>query len=149
MAYRPHIIDATQFFSDQEIINLMPRSFAFVAKLVGAEAALNLIDTYGGTSLFIPTKPAVAINHEITHVVGLKSLHLLAEHLGRTYIEIPMGTPITVAMRNKAIREYALKESRTKLARRFGLTLRSIRAILNSEEKPKNNEDRNYDLFTN
>lgn len=52
-------------------------------------------------------------------------------------------------MRNKAIREYAQKESKTKLARRFGLTLRSIRAILNSEEKPKYHQDRNYDLFAN
>ena len=29
------------------------------------------------------------------------------------------------------------------------LTLRSIRTILSSEEKPKNNIDRNYDLFAN
>lgn len=61
-----------------------------------------------------------------------------------------MGTPITIAMRNKAVRDYALKEkSKPKLARHFGITLRSIRTILNSEVKPKSHEDRNYDLFAN
>ncbi len=149
MAYRPHITDAQEVFSDEEIINLMPKNFAFVAKLIGVKPALNLIETYGGTNVFIPVKQALNINHDITHVIGLKALQLLAEQLGNTIIEVPMGTPITIAMRNKAIREYALKESKPKLARRFGLTLRSIRAILNSEEKLKNNEDSNYDLFAN
>lgn len=149
MAYRPHIIDAPQVFSNQEIISLMPKNFAFIAKLIGVEASLNLIHSYGGTSVFVPAKQRLNINHDITHVIGLKALQLLAEQFGNANIEIPMGTPITVAMRNKAIREYAQKESKPKLARRFGLTLRSIRAILNSEEKPKNNEDRNYDLFAN
>lgn len=58
-----------------------------------------------------------------------------------------MGTPITLAMLNKAVRDYALKEkSKPKLTRHFGITLRSI---LNSEIKPKSHEDRNYDLFAN
>lgn len=149
MAYRPHITDATQFFSDEEIINLMPRNFAFIAKLVGAEAALNLINTYGGTTIFVPAKTSVNINHEFAHIVGLKSLYLLAEQFGRTNVEVPMGTPISVAMRNKAVRDYAQKESKPKLARRFGLTLRSIRSILSNEEKPKTKQDSNYDLFSN
>ena len=149
MAYRPHITDAQQVFSDQEIINLMPKSFAFVAKLIGVEAALNLIHSFGGTRLFVPAKHAVNVQHEITHVVGLKAFQMMADQLGKTYIEIPMGTPITTAMCNRAVRDASKKESNTKLARKFGLTLRSIRAILSSEEKLKNNEDRNYDLFAN
>ncbi|GEM_PF-377285 len=150
MAYRPHITDAPQIFSDEQIINLMPKSYAFIAGLIGVEAALNLIQAYGGTCVFIPSKHALNINHDITHVIGLNALKSLSEQLGGGNIEVPMGTPITVAMRNKAIRDYAQKEkSKPKLARRFGLTLRSIRAILNSEEKSKSNDDRNYDLFTN
>ena len=149
MAYRPHIIDATQFFSDDEIINLMPKNFTFIAKLIGVEASLNLIHAYGGTSVFVPAKHALNINHDLAHTVSLKAFKLLSKHRGNTVIEVPMGTPITVAMRNKAIREYALKESKPKLARRFGLTLRSIRAILNNQEKPKTHQDSNYDLFAN
>ena len=149
MAYRPHITDAPQVFSDEEIIDLMPKNFAFVAKLIGVEASLNLIHTYGGTSVFVPAKHALNISHDITHVIGLKALQLLAEQLGNATIEVPMGIPITVAMRNKAIRDYAQKETKPKLARRFGLTLRSIRAILTSQEKPRSNENRNYDLFAN
>ena len=56
MAYRPHITDAPQVFSDEEIINLMPKNFAFVAKLIGVESSLNLIHTHGGTSIFVPNK---------------------------------------------------------------------------------------------
>ena len=150
MAYRPHITDAPQVFSDIEIINLMPSSFAFVAKLIGVEASLNLINTYGGTSVFVPAKHGLKISHDITHVIGLKALQLLAGQLGGRNIEVPMGTPITIAMRNKAVRDYALKEkSKPKLARHFGITLRSIRTILKCEAKPKSNEDLNYDLFAN
>lgn len=149
MAYRPHITDAPQVFSDEEIINLMPKNFAFIAKLIGAEASLNLIQAFGGTRLFVPVNHAVNINHEITHIIGLRALQLLAEHLGKTYIEIPMGAPITIAMRNRAVRDAAKKESQAKLARRFGLTPRWIREILSTEEKLKKNTDQNYDLFTN
>lgn len=149
MAYRPHILDAQQVFSDQEIINLMPKSFSFVAKLIGVEDSLHLIHAFGGTRVFVPTQHALNVKHEITHIVGFKALQLLAMHLGKSNIEIPMGTPITTAMRNKAIRDASKKDSQTKLARKFGLTQRAIRTILNSEEKLKNNEDRNYDLFAN
>ncbi|TCM61901.1 Mor transcription activator family protein [Acinetobacter calcoaceticus] len=147
MAYRPHIQDATQVFSDIEIIELMPRSYAFVTKLIGVEAALNLINAYGGTSIFIPCKHALNINNDITHVVGLKCLQRLSDQLGNATIEIPMGTPIKIAMRNRAIRELAKKESKPKLARRFNVTLRTIRSIVNGEEKLKKNDDRNLDLF--
>lgn len=149
MAYRPHITDAPQVFTDEEIIGLMPRSYAFIAKIIGVEAALNLINTFGGTCVFIPAKHALNINHEITHVIGLKSLQILADHMGNETIEIPMGTPITIAMRNRAIRKLAKKESKTKLARKFNVTLRTIRAIVNGEEKLKIKEDRNLDLFEN
>lgn len=150
MAYRPHITDATQVFSDEEIINLMPKNFAFIAKLIGVEASLNLIHAYGGTCVFVPSKHALNITHDITHVIGLNALKRLSEQLGSTNIEIPMGTPITVAMRNKAVRDYVVKEpSKPKVARHFGLTLRTIRTILNSEVKPKSNVDKNYDLFAN
>lgn len=149
MAYRPHITDAQQVFSDEEIIALMPKSFAFVAKLIGVAAALHFIDTYGGTSIFIPNKHALNIDHEITHIIGLKQLQLLADNLGNAYVEVPMGTPITVAMRNKSIRDLAEKRvSQSKLARKFGVTQRTIRNVVNGEEKPKIiNEDQNYDLF--
>ena len=150
MAYRPHMTDAPQVFSDEEIINLMPKNFAFIAKLIGVEASLNLIHTYGGTSIFVPNKHALKINHDISHIIGLSSLKQLSEQLGGANIEIPMGTPITIAMRNKAVRDYAQKEkNKPKLARHFGLTLRSIRTILSATEKRPNHEDRNYDLFAN
>ena len=150
MAYRPHITDAPQVFSDEEIINLMPKNFAFVAKLIGVESSLNLIHTYGGTSIFVPNKHALKINHDISHIIGLSSLKQLSEQLGGANIEIPMGTPITIAMRNKAVRDYAQKEkNKPKIARHFCLTLRSIRTILSATEKRPNNEDRNYDLFAN
>ena len=148
MAYRPHITDARQVFSDDEIVGLMPKNFAFIAKLVDVEAALQLIDAYGGTCIFIPAKHALNIEHEISRVIGLKKLQLLSEQLGNNTIEIPMGSPIVVAMRNRMIRDLAKKESKPKIARKFGVTQRTIRTIVNGEEKLKLNEDKNYDLFT-
>lgn len=149
MAYRPHITDAQQVFSDEEIIGLMPKNFAFVTKLLGVEAALNLINTYGGTGIFVPHKHALNVDHEIANSIGYKNLHLLSEQLGNNTIEIPIGAPITVAMRNRMIRNLAKKnEPKSKIARKFGVTQRTIRTIVNCEEKLKVNEDRNYDLFS-
>ena len=108
---------------------------------------MHLIEAFGGTRIFVPDHHAINVNHAITRAVGLKSLQRLAEQLGKTYIEVPMGTPITIAMRNRAVRDASKKESNAKLARRFGLTLRSIRSILRNEEKIKCNIDKNYDLF--
>ncbi|MBQ5174110.1 transcriptional regulator [Acinetobacter pittii] len=147
MAYRPHIADATTILSGEEIIGLMPVSFVFITKLIGIPQALNVIDAYGGTELFIPNKHALGINHEIAHIIGLNKLQLLANQLGNTYIEIPMGTPITIAMRNRLIRENVKKESKSQLARRYNLTKRQIRTIVNREEKLKVRVDQNLDLF--
>lgn len=148
MAYRPHITDAQQVFSDDEIIALMPKNFAFVAKLIGVEAALNMIQAYGGTNVFIPHRHALNINHDISGVISLKKLQILSEQLGNNTIEVPMGSPLVNAMRNKMIRNMANDgHSKPKIARKFGVTQRTIRTIVNGEEKLKLNIDRNYDLF--
>ncbi|WP_303281870.1 Mor transcription activator family protein [Acinetobacter nosocomialis] len=69
-------------------------------------------------------------------------------HLGNTSIEVPMATTIMIAMRNRTIREMAAKkESRSKIARKFGVTIRTIRHIVNGEEKLKFHLDQNLDLF--
>ncbi|MCJ0830417.1 transcriptional regulator, partial [Acinetobacter sp. NIPH1876] len=118
MAYRPHITDAQQVFTDDEIINLMPKNFIFIARLIKVENALNLIDAFGGTKVFIPKRQALNVHSELAQVIGLNRLQLLADQLGNETIEVPMGTPITVAMRNRAIREQAPTMSKEKLARK-------------------------------
>ena len=148
MAYRPHITDAQQVFTDDEIINLMPKNFIFIARLIKVENALNLIDAFGGTKVFIPERQALNVHSELAQVIGLNRLQMLADQLGNETIEVPMGTPITVAMRNRAIREQAPTMSKEKLARKFSVTLRTIRSIVNSEEKLNVHEDPNLDLFS-
>ncbi len=148
MAYRPHITDAQQVFTDDEIINLMPKNFIFIARLIKVENALNLIDAFGGTKVFIPKRQALNVHSELAQVIGLNRLQMLADQLGNETIEVPMGTPITVAIRNRAIREQAPTMSKEKLARKFSVTLRTIRSIVNSEEKLNVHEDPNLDLFS-
>ena len=147
MAYRPHITDAQQVFTDDEIINLMPKNFIFIARLIKVENALNLIDAFGGTKVFTPKRQALNVHSELAQVIGLNRLQLLADQLGNETIEVPMGTPITVAMRNRAIRKEATTMSKEKLARKFSVTLRTIRSIVNAEEKLIVQEDPNLDLF--
>ncbi|MEG9129339.1 Mor transcription activator family protein, partial [Acinetobacter baumannii] len=133
---------------DEELIALMPKNFAFVAKLIGIKPALSLIESYGGILVFVPHKHALGIHHELSQIIGYSKLQLLSEHLGNNSIEVPMATTITIAMRNRTIREMAAKkESRSKIARKFGVTIRTIRHIVNGEEKLKFNLDQNLDLF--
>lgn len=149
MVYRPHITDAQQLFSDEELIALMPKNFAFVAKLIGIKPALSLIESYGGILVFVPHKHALGIHHDLSQIIGYSKLQLLSEHLGNTSIEVPMATTITIAMRNRTIREMAAKkESRSKIARKFGVTIRTIRHIVNGEEKLKFHLDQNL-IYSN
>ncbi|MCR4529902.1 Mor transcription activator family protein [Acinetobacter venetianus] len=148
MAYRPHITDAQQVFTDDEIINLMPKNFIFIAQLIKVENALNLIEAFGGTKIYIPVRQALNVNSKLAQVIGFSNLQLLSDQLGNNHIEIPMGTPITVGMRNRAIRKEASTMSKEKLARKFSVTLRTIRSIVNSEEKLNVHEDPNLDLFS-
>lgn len=148
MAYRPHITDAQQIFTDDEIIGLMPKNFVFITKLISVDNALNLIEAYGGTKIFIPKCHALNVHSELAQTIGLSNLQALSEQLGNETIEIPMGTPITVAMRNRKIRDLAQTMSNEKLARKFNVTLRTIRSIVNKEEKLATRQDPNLDLFS-
>lgn len=148
MAYRPHIADAQQVFTDDEILCLMPKNFVFIARLITVSNALNLIEAFGGTKVFIPKCHALNIHSELAQTIGLSKLQLLADQLGNETIEIPMGTPITVAMRNRKIRDLAPTMSKEKLARKFNVTLRTIRSIVNTEEKLVMHKNANLDLFS-
>lgn len=148
MAYRPHITDAQQVFTDDEIIGLMPKNFVFIARLITVSNALSLIEAYGGTKVFIPKGHGLNIHSELAQTIGLSKLELLSAQLGNETIEIPMGTPITVAMRNRKIRDLASSMSKEKLARKFNVTLRTIRSIVNTEEKLTTHQNANFDLFS-
>ncbi|MDO0888160.1 hypothetical protein NCW36_10730 [Acinetobacter pittii] len=52
----------------------------------------------------------VGIHHELSQIIGYSKLQLLSEHLGNNSIEVPMATTITIAMRNRTIREMAAKK---------------------------------------
>ncbi len=88
MVYRPHITDAQQLFSDEELIALMPKNFAFVAKLIGIKPALSLIESYGGILVFVPHKHALGIHHDLSQIIGYSklpvTLRALREHFNRS-----------------------------------------------------------------
>lgn len=123
--------------------------FGASKRITGTEASfLPSIESYGGILVFVPHKHALGIHHELSQIIGYSKLQLLSEHLGNNSIEVPMATTITIAMRNRTIREMAArKESRSKIARKFGVTIRTIRSIVNGEEKLKFHLDQNLDLF--
>lgn len=148
MAYRPHITDAPEILSDDEILALMPKNFVFITKLIGIASTLSMIEAYGGSLIFIPSKHALNIHHDITTVIGLKNLQILAEHFGCQNIEVPMGASITTHMRNRLIQQAVTEQgmSKAKAARKYNVTIRTARSASKAEIKPKDT-DRNLDLF--
>ena len=147
MAYRGRITDAQSALTDDEILALMPISYVFLAQLIGIEDALNLIEEYGGTQLYIPSKHSLNLKHDIASKVSYKNFLLIAEHCGGTYIEIPNGHAISIAMRNNIIKEQYKSKSKSRLARDFGLTVRQIRSILSSKKEIQPRIDKNLSLF--
>ena len=84
---------------------------------------------------------------QIAEVIGVEKLLELSERLGGDRIHIPRPERLAVAARNRAIRAAFNGANYRELARRHGLTVRWIRAIVAGEdarERPETPEDGVY-----
>lgn len=112
-----------------------PAELAWLTDLIGAEAALVLIEAHGGTRLYIPQEPnqGMAIAREI----GLPAARALAARYGRDWIAVPLA-------RNWRARLYRQRgDSYREIARRLGLTESAVSRILTAAQMTQ----RQADLF--
>ncbi len=108
----------------------LPGSLRELADLIGIDAVWRLVQRWGGVRLFIPvTMPP---EHEIAATIGPEAAEALAGHYGGDVLELAKGDHALRCLRNRAIvDQYDRGVPAARLARDYGLTLRTIRSIIN------------------
>lgn len=101
---------------------------------LGEEAAKNLIENFGGRSVYIPQD--VYDNHILTKTVGHEAMRFLVEHFKREYVGIPKGL---TSRKPRIMTLFQDGLSKREIARRLGVTDRYVRQVVNPSKKPKHN----------
>lgn len=113
----------------QAMLDLFPASLAEIARIIGPQGALRLVELYGGRRLYIPER--IDATHALARELGLEA----AEALGATYagerIEIPLARQWCAAIRAKAVAEArAAGHSQAQVAEQFGICERTVRSFV-------------------
>lgn len=116
-----------------------------LSELIGLSKAMMLVETYGGTPLYVPQ--TVSDDHKLALLIGLDAAKELAKAYPGETIPIPLSITgdhaMQAARRRQRIRE--LKEkglSHTQIARELRTTDRTVRKVLGAEV-----DDRQQGLF--
>ena len=64
-------------------------SFEDLRTTIGLQAALQLCDEHGGTTVTVPARPKAT--HPISRAIGLEAARLLNKHFGNARLSLPMG----------------------------------------------------------
>jgi len=123
--------------------SLLPGILQEIAELIGLPATLKLVSHYGGVRLYVPKR--LSADHILVTIVGeAAALKLVEQFGGLDHFDIPKAQAISVALRNRKIREEYPSLSQRKLALKYGLTERQVRKILAVEQV---SETRQMGLF--
>lgn len=109
--------------------SLLPESCLEWAEVVGVNNVLKIISKYGGTRVYVPVE--IDDRHPIAQLIGLKYAKNLAAYCGGDYLEPPMGLVAKLSVRNAQIKQESMVLSQSQLARKYRLTIRQIRNIVN------------------
>lgn len=66
-----------------------PAELAHLAELLGAEGLFRLLDTHGGTRLYVPRTPAPA--SPLAVLLGMAAAEQLAAEWGGDYLRVPLA----------------------------------------------------------
>jgi hypothetical protein len=110
---------------------LLPPKIRELDELIGITAALQLVDHYGGTHVYVPAAPPA--DHPLVKLIGLEAAQLLARRWPSEYVKLPRCAALMRAERDERIRtRHAAGESGPALARAFRMTERNVWYILAS-----------------
>lgn len=113
--------------------SLLPGILQEIAELIGLPEALKLADHYGGVRLYVPL--TIPEGHVLAELVGMEAARKLSDRFGgMEHFDIPKARSVTVALRNRKIREAWPGLSQRQLALKYGLTERQVRVILSAEQ---------------
>lgn len=108
-----------------------PGVFEDIKQVIGCEAAALLVSQFGGCSpLYIPAK--LNPEHPLCQLLGEEAAQQLSNEFAGPSVEIPRNVALQIEQRNRLImadREAGMTQN--ELARKYQMTTRNIRNILN------------------
>ncbi len=116
-------------------IDQLPQSAAEIVEVVGVEAALRLVEAWGGIRLYVPQQ--MPEDHLLVSTLGRDESDELAKCYGGECIQVPRCLHALRAVRNcRMRRERAKGDSPALLALRYRLTERQVYSILAAADEP-------------
>lgn len=117
-------------------IDQLPQSAAEIVDVVGVEAALRLVEAWGGVRLYVPQQ--MPKDHLLVSTLGREEADELAARYGGESIQVPRCLHALRAVRNTRMRrERARGDSPALLALRYRLTERQVYSILANTAEPE------------
>ncbi|MBF0273461.1 MAG: hypothetical protein HQL98_15540 [Magnetococcales bacterium] len=102
-----------------------------LADLIGRELAARLVESVGGTRIFVPKKPRP--HHRLASLIGMDATTQLSGYCGGEVLAIPKEAGMRRAIRNQQIcARYDQGMGVRQLAREYDLTERQIYTILSA-----------------
>ena len=113
----------------QALAPLLTRAMQPIVDAVGFDAAITLVAVFGGTRPTLPARPGA--DDAISAVIGVDKAEQLVQRVGPGPLDVPRCLNWLAARRNEEIcARYLAGETQTELARRFRLTERHIRRVV-------------------
>jgi len=115
-------------------VHLLPKLLRQLIRVMGQDAALQLVDQFGGTQLVVPKR--FTPDHMLVDVVGLEAFGALVSQYGTEVLELPKNDAVVMQLRHhrvRELREQGLTHSEIAIKTRY--TRRWVIAILGSEEE--------------
>ena len=110
-------------------IDQLPQTAAEISEIVGIDAALRLVEAWGGVRLYVPRE--MPDDHLLVSTLGREEAELFAEHYGGEAIQVPRCLTALRSVRNARIRkDRESGASIALLALRHRLTERQVYSIL-------------------
>ena len=101
----------------------LPGVLGEIEAIAGADAALRIVESAGGTRIYIPTPGRLTADHRLVSILGLAAATEIAERLAGSVLEIPTARPVL------AHRLFEGGATIAEVARRLGITERRARQL--------------------
>lgn len=119
------------FFLQHARSTSYPGPFEALCEIIGEGKAQILVEHFGGVSLYIPAK--VRADHPLASIIGLDTAQRVCAEFGGVTVGIPRHAGLQRNARNAQIFfDHEQGMSNRELARKYQLTDRHIRSIINS-----------------
>jgi Mor family transcriptional regulator len=103
---------------------------------IGMPAAMKLVESFGGTRIYLPLPENVTPDNEIAKVIGVEATRTLARLWAQERPSIPLARRhLRIIVKSEILREKG-KLSVPELARKYGTTERTIFRYMSEIDEP-------------